>query len=774
VTPSCTRRIAFLPTLLIGLVGATSLCAAEPEIRNLSLHGLQINGTTPLTIDGDGFGPNPRLLLPFPATVSLKPKATDKQAIFDIALGDDVTPGYHQLRVVSDSGVSLPIVIAVDRLAQKIITPSVEQLPVALHGSVSGSAIAETTFAGKAGQKVTIEVEAQRLGSKLRPVLHLYGPRRLQVAWAWGVPALRGDARIETTLPDDGIYRITLHDAEYQAPAPGFYRLRIGNWSYIDHVFPCVVGKESATVELLGSEAGQLGVPAARNSRWLPLGWPKGQSWSGPRPFVEVSSRIELLEKPSPGKPQELPAGSVAVSGKLLASFEEDRYRIPVTPGSKVRFELFAERLGSPLDATLILRRDNGMELTRVEDSPGTLDPSIEYTVPADVNVVVVGIVDSQGHGGPSAAYRLTVDPVTPTSARSDWEIVTPIQRLSLPAETRIVVPFWLERRGYLGGVDLTAVGLPPDIKLEGGKIPPGAEGTLISLVAAATSSVRNPAIVSFQGRTDDGRERAVIQKNHPLERVQPWLASEFALAGTTAKFKDYQVEWKLPKGDGALVLGRRWPLAVKTARPAPPGPVRLTLVTSQPPVLVNNQPDPNKTIRLEKPFELAAGAAEGENALLLPVELAGEVYDVALQTEFLSADRKSVIATLFTPVQRLPVRIPIAVKLPAPNRVDVKLDPKMATAIEIAGTIERLPGVTGDVQVTLAGQPAGVQAPPITVKDGTNDFRLKVTIPPNTAAGETRGLKLSGSIVPDPKQPNQRVRARDVELTLNIVSAKK
>ena len=85
--------------LLIGLLAAGGSLAAEPEVRNLSLRAtLQIGGTTTLTVDGDGLLPNPRLHLPFPAKAVLKSLATDKQAVFDVTLGEDVVPGYHHLR----------------------------------------------------------------------------------------------------------------------------------------------------------------------------------------------------------------------------------------------------------------------------------------------------------------------------------------------------------------------------------------------------------------------------------------------------------------------------------------------------------------------------------------------------------------------------------------------------------------------------------------------------------------------------------------------------
>src|SRR5260370_8807469 len=139
-----------------------NLRAGEPTVRNVSLRGLQIGGSTPLIVDGDDFGTAPRLLLPFPADQKLKPGSTKVQATFDVTLDGNVEPGYHHLRVVTDDGVSAPVVIAVDRLPQRPVTAAVQQLPVALHGTVGGSPAVEARFSGNAGHNVLVEVEAQR------------------------------------------------------------------------------------------------------------------------------------------------------------------------------------------------------------------------------------------------------------------------------------------------------------------------------------------------------------------------------------------------------------------------------------------------------------------------------------------------------------------------------------------------------------------------------------------------------------------------------------
>ena len=633
------------------------------------------------------------------------------QATFDVTLDGDVEPGYHHLRVATDDGVSAPVVIAVDRLPQRPVTAAVAALPVALHGTVVGSAVVETKFAGKAGQKVMVEVEAQRLGSKLRPVVHLVNARRVQVAWAWPTPSMGGDVRLEATLPEDGEYTVAVHDLEYAAPAPGFFRLRVGQWSFVDHAFPPAITQgKPRTVELLGpSPAPRVDVAAPPNVGALPLPMPKEGVFSGPRPFVRVSPHAELVRQDGPGKVQDLPAGAVGVSGRLLTPYQEDRYRIPVTPKTKVRLEVFAERYGSPLDTTLVVRNEQGAEVARAEDSPGTLDPVLEYAVPDNVKSVIVGVVDSQGRGGPSGVYRLVAEPQQPGHVGTGFQLSTAAQHVALPAGGRTVVPVLIDRSGgYEGRVELSADGLPAGVRLEGADIPEGADGALITVQRgeAAVGAV----ISRWYGRTPDGDERTVTTKGHPLERLQPWLATEIAVCVTRNLKTDFQIDWRGLPADAGLVPASKLALPVKVTKPAGNGVVRLTLLTSQLRPILNGVTDPNQSLRLEKPVEIAANATDGDLTVAVPALLVAPVYDVTVKAELLTADKKTVLAVTYAPVRRMLVRHQVVVLLDSP-RIEATLNAKAATTVKVSGKIERREGLTGDVLLTLTGLPVGRDA---------------------------------------------------------------
>ncbi len=750
------------------LVLTLRLTAVEPTVRDINVRGLQTNGTTTITVTGDDLGKAPKLLLPFPAKQTLKPGSTDKQAVFEVTL-ESATPGLHHLRIVTDGGVSLPTVIGVDALEQKPFAVKVETLPVALHGTLAGAAVLETTFAGKAGQKLIVEVESQRIGGKLRPVVHLYNAKKLQLEWTWGKPSLGGDTRLTATLPADGTYTVSLHDAEYAGPVPGLFRLKIGTFDFVDQVFPPAIDKNRKTVELIGTRGEQVAVPVAKGTV-VALPWPKDGTWSGPRPFVTLSARPEFEEvnaSAQPGKPQALPEGRIAVSGKLMDE-SEDRYSVAVNPNTKVRFEVFAERLGSHVDAALVIRNDMGTALAQAEDSPGTLDPVLEYTVPDKVTAITVCVVDSQNRGGTRGHYRLTVDPLK-GEGLSDFRLTTPLQRLNLPAGGRAVVPVFVERRGFAGKIDLLADGLPAGVKLEGAAIAPDADGALVTVTA--TGEV--PAgLLAWKGRGGSD-ERPVTFKGHPLERLQPWLATEFAVAPTSAKVADFSIDWKNLPADAGLSPAGKLALPVKLTRTDIASPVRLTLLTSQTVPVVNNQPVVANTIRVERPTEFGAKVSEGDVPVLVPAELPADTYQVAVLAELLTADKQRVLASAVTPVRTLPVKLPVALKFVS-TKLDAKLDAKTGAMVEVKGTVERLNGFTGEVAVAITGVPAGVAVPaPITVKAGETVFAFKLALPVATPAGEAK-LKLSATAAPDPKVPAARVKARDVEVTLNVIPAPK
>jgi hypothetical protein len=283
-----------------------------------------------------------------------------------------------------------------------------------------------------------------------------------------------------------------------------------------------------------------------------------------------------------------------------------------VTPESKVKFELFAARLGAPVDSILELRRENGAVLATNDDAPGTTDSLLDFTVPKDVETVVVAIRDSHGRGSENAIYRLVVTPGSAQGA-ADFRLSFEQDRLSVLASGRQVVKVRADRQGYQGPIRLEFGGLPAGVAPENTEIPAGASAKLIALSGAGEvsgqllTSLRGVATIEGIGTVS----RTARESDNTLGQFQPWLADQMAVALALRGGNGFECDAPAAP-ETKLVLGGKLQLPVKCVRPPGfDGPVRLALLTSQSAPQANGRDDPNRTLRPEsaQPVEIPSDA---------------------------------------------------------------------------------------------------------------------------------------------------------------------
>ena len=587
------RRAVLSAYAITGLMLAlwAAPASAAPEIRNVNIRGLQIGATTTLTIDGTDLLPNPQIVMSLPiAAQTVQPNATATRVTIAVTLDKSVQPGMYNLWLGNANGISGKVVIAVDHLPQRAFATEVDALPVALHGTVASSTKLRTTFVGKKDQDILIEVEAKRLGGKLRPVLHLYDEAGTHIAWSMPSPALRGDTRLQIKLPAAGKYTIELHDLQYAALAPNHFRLKVGMWQFADQVFPVAVERgKPASLELIGNIATDQKITMTPSSLHgqAPIPWLDAAASSGLRPVVQVSQFPEVIETATKDALQQFPAIPSAINGRLSAVGEQDRYLLAVKSGDKLRFELFAERVGSPMDAILEIQNEKGGRLAVNDDAAGSSDPQLNYTVPAGVEKIVVAIKDVNGGGGRRCVYRIAVTKLNP-SATVDFTLKLERDRHSVSQGDRLVMKVTADRRGYNGPIKLIFDRLPDGVQTQGDVIPAGATGVLLTLHGSGTKVAQ--ALTSVRGESigvEPKLIRFAADAAHPIAAMQPWLSREFGFALGQASRIGFDVKLGRLPADVHLVLGGKLQAPVRCVRPVGfDGPVRLTLVTSQAPPL--------------------------------------------------------------------------------------------------------------------------------------------------------------------------------------------
>lgn len=642
--------LAGFACLLWGTISATTLAA--PTIGNIAPPSLQIGSTVSLRIDGGDLAANPRLLLPVKIVEqSVKPGAAANQVQLDVKLDADVQPGIYLARVATDSGVSNAFPLSIDALPTTPVPTNLTQIPSAVFGDLSGGNVMRTTFNGAKDQPIQIEVEARRLGGKLNPVIRVLDQRGVQIAWTQGERRLGGDARLATKLPAAGTYTVEMHDLLFRGEGPGRFRLKIGDWKYAHLALPLGVQRgTAANVSLLGGNLDRAAVVDARlfttGMRAAP--WPAGIAASGNGPALVVSDYPELLESgPAEAAGQTLAAAPIGVSGRLAAKSEEDRYIVPVTPGQTLRLEMFAERIGSPIDGVLIVRNTGGGELARGDDQPGTTDPSVNFAVPAGVNAIVVSVSDLTNKGGNEFVYRLAVAP----TAQEAFSPTVPQDVVTVPVNGRALVRVSANRAGHGGPIQLRYHGLPAGTTATGTEIPESIQQALVVLAAtqAATARVSLTGEAAINGAPI---ARSAKAPDFPAAETQPWLHEELAIAAVGSA--PLVADWANAEETLSLTAGGKATAAVKVTRSAGvTGPVRLTLITSQtvPKKNVENREidDETKALRAEAIVVVPPEAGEGTLSIAVPGDLPRLAYDLVVQADLLSADGQQVVATTYT-----------------------------------------------------------------------------------------------------------------------------
>jgi hypothetical protein len=158
----------------------------------------------------------------------------------------------------------------------------------------------------------------------------------------------------------------------------------------------------------------------------------------------------------------------LALNGIIADKKKENWFRIPVTKGTALEFEVFARRLRSPLDSVLEVFDQNGKSLGSNDDAAGA-DSKLKIT-PSESTNYFVKIDDRLGLGGPDFVYRIEVTTVTPEITVKIPEVsrndTQSRQFIPVPRGNRFATLISVKRANLSGEVQFEAPGLPPGMQL--------------------------------------------------------------------------------------------------------------------------------------------------------------------------------------------------------------------------------------------------------------------------------------------------------------------
>jgi hypothetical protein len=715
--------------------------------------------TSTVSLTGGGLAGNAKLIAPF--GFQLAPASPAKEEAgnwtFNLTVGADVPVGVYPIRVQTDDGISNPLLFAVGQLNQVAekednssfeTAQSLPKPPLVIEGQASGNDVDYYRFSGQKGQTIVLDAQCSRIGSGLDPAIRMTradGPRTF-VASADDSPGLLTDARLTTTLPEDGDYVVEISDSKYQGAGRAIYRLIVGPVPMAEEVYP-LGGRAGETVglELRGGTISGVAIAAAT------LSTPFGAEVVQPRltnqmlglgapsdPILDVESleprivghRPELREDADPASNVPIKAvAPIVFNGRIDPPGDTDTFALAVAPGQRVRITVEASEFGSALDGVLQVLDTKGGVIANADDTTiqgaarrgraaGIVlpDPSLDLTVPGSNTEVILSIRDLEGRGGIGYPYRIVVEPITP-----DFELAVNEAQLSVPKGGVALSAVSVTRKGYDGPISLTVIDPPPGLSVRPSTIAAGQTVGAFSLSAAPDA---NFGVVQLRlvgrGEGPTGPIERVAVKDFVFSQQANLPTSTRTFLGlTAAPALPAALTFDVPNEpiEVAHGFGTSIPVKLKRAEGADAA-LTITPLPLPPGLTV-----PNATI--------AEKAGEGSVAVNTAVESALGMMTLGLTAKGKFADGERVLPL---PTVSINVVRPVSLEI-ASQAIEVK----PGESIELKGKVLRKGAFKEPVTLKINGLPAGLKAEPVTVAPDASEFSIKVTAEANATAAEAK-----------------------------------
>lgn len=518
---------------------AASVCGAAaqpiPKLKSISREYIQRGSSIEVRIVGENLAdakflisgePGVLVKLPPPAQsavtiessgggVAVVSKNDADQLTATIEVERGAALGSREIRIISSSGVSNPLTLNVTHLPEFIGESGATSrekaqelpLPFAVTAKIGGAAESDFyRFKANKGQRVVLEVVAQRIGSALDSSLAILDKDGPELAR--NEDAVGNDSVLEFLAPTDGEFVAQVRD--YRLQGGGLpYRLIAGSLPYVSSAFP-FAGRRGETVDvqlrgynLQGADKLTLRLDEKARLGQQQLRTSTAGGLSNPFAFI-VSDFAEVIESEpntslTHANTVSLPVG---LSGRIQAAKDYDAFRFHVEKDQRWIFEAAAQRFGSPLDALLTLTDERGNVLQKNDDS-NSPDSRIDQTFAAAGDYILI-IEDLLEHGGPEFTYRITATQPKPDF---DVKLVNDTPRVSRGG--RVPIRCELNRQNNFNGpVRIFAVGLPSGVHAEPLILTPNDPGAGLLFISAAndaplgTTELRLEATAMVDGKT--------------------------------------------------------------------------------------------------------------------------------------------------------------------------------------------------------------------------------------------------------------------------------
>lgn len=460
--------------------------------------------------------------------------------VIELTIDKDATPGKRELRMLTKTGLTNPIIFEVGTLPEiselepnsasqaanlpKPLKMAVIEAPILINGQIMPGDIDEFYFRARQGDALVFDVSARSLIPYLadavpgwfQATLTLYNSRGKEVAFDDDF-RFSPDPVLFYEIPQSGIYRLQIRDSIYRGREDFVYRIAIAERPFITQFFP-LGGRTGikTTTTVLGWNLPEQKLPldtAFSDREFRETIYIDESNISNFIPYavgmLPESDEYEPNNSIKTARQINLP---VNINGRISHSGEVDIFKFTGKAGEQLVAEVYARQLNSPLDSLLQLLDSSGkvigwnddfvhkekyLHKARVGIMTHHADSYLTATLPA-AGTYYIKIADVQNHGGNAYGYRLRISPPQP-----DFMLfATPSSITMRPGVPYAMKVHLLRRDGFDGAVKISLPEGNKDFELSGGIIPAGRSSIRMTLTALNKGS-KEPFSLQITGTAE-------------------------------------------------------------------------------------------------------------------------------------------------------------------------------------------------------------------------------------------------------------------------------
>ena len=243
---------------------------AHNVVEHVSPPVIERGKTTRVTFNGTNLAPGLDVWAAIPkGALTAKPVSSDPtKLVFDITTAKDAEVGVCGLRLATRDGLTNAVLLHVEDLPMKE-----KQLPGCVWGTFREGTADKYTITVGAGERVSFECVAQRLGKDADPLLTIRDAAGRFVTERDNDPGFYFDFRFAHTFEKAGTYTLEVRDARLKASEHHHYILRVGKFPADRVAMPNAI---AATDRLPGAFFQQVKGAKDGASAWVPVALAEG------------------------------------------------------------------------------------------------------------------------------------------------------------------------------------------------------------------------------------------------------------------------------------------------------------------------------------------------------------------------------------------------------------------------------------------------------------------------------------------------------------------